>query len=158
MSISTYILAVLLLINFIVRLVHITVLRNFAAFMVMLFIPIFAAIPVLLEKDKFKIRENFFFLNYGWGKGIFCWLLFFLLLGAGNTDPASNDTVTSIFLFIFGISNPMFSFLHHDAELKFVEEKIKTLKLDREKEADIEERKAQAKEEAIKNGKNNQSN
>ena len=57
-----------------------------------------------------------------------------------RSDGRSDGTVC--FLFIFGVTHPLFSILHVDEESKFVEEKIKTLKENREKEAEILERKA----------------
>ena len=127
MKYCQFVSSILMTINFIVRLVYMGSIRNFGAFMITFLIPFLSAVAVGVELDKFNLREVFFFLNYGWGKGVYSWLWFFLLLGAGSTDPNSNDAVTSIFLFAFGLILPAISFIYHDDELAFVKEKIDAL-------------------------------
>jgi hypothetical protein len=116
-----------ILLNFIVRWVFITKIRSYAAFWIMFYVLFFASIGVAVEYGKFKSRNRFYLLNFGWGKACLSLLEAFLLLGAGTTDPHWNDVLTSVILILLSICYFLVSILYRGKEVEAITAKIEEL-------------------------------
>ena len=120
LKIITLVEAALILINWIVRWAYIGELRSFSAFMIMWYAPFIITVQVMVEFGFF--RSYFFLVNFGWGKGLFAFIMATLFMGPGRTNPEWNDTLTAIVLIILAFMLPLVSLMYRkdDVEWKWV--------------------------------------
>ena len=98
-------------------------LKSFNGFVLTIYLFVFAALYIVLELGKFQTRLWFYFMNFGWGKGMFNLFLGLLLVSAGKT-VSWIDILAGIWLILVSIAFIIISMVHKQAELDFVKDLI----------------------------------
>ena len=123
MKIMQFFNAALLIITGIVHFVYFKKLKSFNGFVLTIYLFLFAAIFILLELSKLRMRIWFYFMNFGWGKAIFLTFVGLLLMGAGKTVTWI-DILAGVWLFLCAIAFAVISSVHKEVENDFVKDLI----------------------------------
>ena len=102
MKILMFFNALVLVTTAILHFVYFKFLKSFNGFELTIYLFIFAALFLLFELNKFRLRTWFYFMNYGWGRGVFC-LFLGLLLAAAGKSVTWVDILSGVWLMLCGI-------------------------------------------------------
>ena len=95
---------------------------------------IFASILILTEASVLESRSYFYFLNFGWGKGLANIFIACIMLGSGAAVPWL-DIITSIYLIVLAVLHPLITILHRPSEYEWVDWKLEQIKQQRSAKA-----------------------
>lgn len=96
-------------------------LKSFNGFVLTIYLFVFAALFVLVEFSLLKTRTWFYFMNYGWGKGLFLLFLGLLLVGAGKS-VSWIDILAGVWFILVAIIFIIISMVHKGTEADFVKD------------------------------------
>lgn len=130
----------------IVRFIYTKQIVSFSGYMLTFYLLLFASIYICHEVSVSEFRLWFYFLNFGWGKGLFDLFIGCLCLGSGFAVEWL-DLVVGIYFIVIAIGFAAISIVFRKNEVKLVDEMLveineaKNLKQQREieKKAHAEE-------------------
>ena len=115
--------AVVLTVTAIMHFVNFKALKSFNGFVITIYLFMFAALFVLFELSRFRLRTFFYFMNYGWGRGIF--LIFLgLLLAAAGKSVTWVDILSGVWLLLCGMVFIVISLTNKQVEEDFVKDHL----------------------------------
>ena len=94
--------AIVLVTTAVLHFVYFKFLKSFNGFVLTIYLFIFAALFVLFEFNKFRLRTWFYFMNFGWGRGMFIFFLGLLLAAAGKSVTWF-DILAGVWLILCGL-------------------------------------------------------
>ena len=103
----------------IIHFISFSALKSMNAWVMTLYLFVFAAIFVLVEFSRFNFRQYFYFMNFGWGKGIFCLYLGLLLVGNAKSINLV-DILAGIWLLIMAVIFILISCANKQIEVDYV--------------------------------------
>lgn len=126
----------MLIVATVIRCVYILKIEKFAGIALTVYLLIFAAIFICTEASVLHCRKWFYFLNFGWGKGLAHMFVACVMLGSGAAILWL-DVLVSIYLIAVAIIQPMTSLLYRSSEREKVDEKL--LQIEQSKQKKVEE-------------------
>jgi len=134
----------LLIIQSIVRFLYIKQMTSFAGFCLTVYLLGFAAIFIMLELSLLNMRVWFFFLNFGWGKGLALFFISTLVMGSGITIIWL-DVLFGVIYFIQSLLLPIMSTIYRGQEYAKVEQLLKDVEEQKKEKAANKEKKPKKK-------------
>ena len=140
MKILQFFNAAVLVTTAIIHFVFFKFLKSFNGFVLTIYLFIFAAMFVLVELSLLRTRTWFYFMNYGWGKGLFLLFIGLLLVGAGKSVTWV-DILSGVWFIVLGLIFFGLSFFYKAVEHDYVKDLLESVENARaEKEADTANR------------------
>ena len=119
-SVIQYVTGGILIVAAIIRFAYIMSIETFAGITLTVYVLIFALILILTEASVLECRSYFYFLNFGWGKGLANIFIACIMLGAGAAVPWL-DIITSIYLIVLAVLLPLVTILYRSIEHDWVD-------------------------------------
>lgn len=126
----------LLILASVIRCVYILEIEKFSGIALTVYLVIFAAIFICTEASVLHCRKWFYFLNFGWGKGLAHIFVACIMLGSGAAILWL-DVLVSIYLIAVAMCQPLTSVLYRESEREKVDEKL--LKIEQAKQKKVED-------------------
>ena len=87
--------------------------------MLTIYLLFFAALFILVELNLLKFRTWFYFMNFGWGRGIFHFFIGVVLVGSGKKISVA-DILIGIWFLLMGLIFCLLSCVYRRAEPDYV--------------------------------------
>jgi hypothetical protein len=137
-TILNYVTAVLLIICSIIRFVYIMEIETFSGIALTIYLIIFAVILICVEASAAQFRTWFYFMNFGWGKGLAHIFICSIVLGSGAA-VLWLDILLAIYLCVVAIWMPIISLCYRSEEEKHVERKLQEIEDKKNESSDDED-------------------
>ena len=131
MKYSMLVFAAALVIVGILHFVAFDVWATYNHFIFTVYLFLFAAIICLVEFSVWETRTWFYFMNFGFGKGIFLFFVGLILLGAGNSVTWVDILVGIIFI-LSAIAFAVLSKVYRLQEVDFVNDLLENVEKNRQ--------------------------
>ena len=134
-GIIEYVTGSILIIAAIIRFAYVFEIETFAGIALTVYVLLFAVILICTEASVYECRTWFYFLNFGWGKGLAHIFIACIMLGSGAA-VLWVDVLTGVYLILAAIGQTVISVLHRASEFLKVEAKLKEIEKKKE-EAEV---------------------